>query len=275
MSWEETKNSGFHWSRSSVSTSKHSVAGQIQNTFKPSTPEIIQLYLSCDPWPSASPGSTSPRWRPCHCPYCQRSSFWISAPSPRWICLPDHKRHTSLCRSSLSLEFHFFLLPENTASQWGILYLTGSVQATESVQVFLFFFLPLLSLTFSASVFFFFFFSPALAKCLPAGYDVRNCQSLQSGLWREKEDSPAALPCYVLCVHPDPTHQTTPPRTLAEWAPKHTDLCTDYVITSKSICESLSLPCRSLHWCFVASDPNKQFKTIKRLFFSHDNRSLL
>lgn len=231
MSWEETKNSGFHWSRSSVSTSKHSVAGQIQNTFKPSTPEIIQLYLSCDPWPSASPGSTSPRWRPCHCPYCQRSSFWISAPSPRWICLPDHKRHTSLCRSSLSLEFHFFLLPENTASQWGILYLTGSVQATESVQVF-FFFSSLCSLWLSLLLFFFFFFFTGSCKMPARGL---RCQKLSvTTKWSLEGEGRLSCCPALLCAmctprpHP-PNHTSTDPRWVSTQTHRPLHWLRDYI----------------------------------------------
>ena len=132
----------------------------------------------------------------------------------------------------------------------------------------LFFFSSLCSLWLSLLLFFFFFFHRLLQNACPRA-TMSETVSHFKVVFGGRRKTPL-LPCYVLCVHPDPTHQTTPPRTLAEWAPKHTDLCTDYVITSKCMCVSLSLLCRSVHWCFVTSDPNRQFKTIKTLcFFSH------
>lgn len=43
-------------------------------------------YLSCIPRYWLLCGSRSPPWapKPCHCPDCQMSSFWISAPLPCW-----------------------------------------------------------------------------------------------------------------------------------------------------------------------------------------------
>ena len=71
-----------------------------------------------------------------------------------------------------------------------------------------FFFLCLPSLTFYVLIFF--FSQHALAKCLPAGDDVRSCHSQRSGLQSAGEDPPPgpALLCVLCYAHTDPTHQT-------------------------------------------------------------------
>lgn len=106
--------------------------------------------------------------------------------------------------------FEIPLLVARTASlQSGILYLSRSARATDSVPEHKSYSLFSSLSRWHSMLWFFFFFSPALAKCLPAGYDVRSCQSPQSGLWREREDSLPG-PALLGYVHAIPTHRSTP-----------------------------------------------------------------
>lgn len=94
------------------------------------------------------------------------------------------KKTEATAGSDVVYFMRLLLMACNTASECVILQFSGSVQVTDSD--FLPFFFPLLSLTFYAAI----FFSPALAKCVPAGNNVRSRHSPLSGLWRGREDSP-------------------------------------------------------------------------------------
>lgn len=102
--------------------------------------------------------------------------------------------------------FHFFLLPE-TLFHSGILPLSGSVQATDSVPEHnsSSLFSSLSPLVVSDILGSFFFPPQAFTKCLPAGYGVRSCHPTHSGLWGEwGKIPPEASPCEG---HLNPTHQ--------------------------------------------------------------------
>lgn len=94
---------------------------------------------------------------------------------------------------------------------------------------------------------FFFFFSPALAKCLPAGNRVRSCQSTEMKYLDERMTLPLALPCYA-CLKARPHPQHTSLETPAEESAHthHTHLHTEQCF--KQMPGSI---CVSLHWLCV------------------------
>lgn len=121
-------------------------------------------------------------------------------------------------------DFHFFLLPETLLHSEGSCCEVGVFKPlVQFLNTTLTPFFPPFAVSDTLCSYFFF---PALAKCLPVGYNVRSCHSPQSGLWSEREDSQPG-PALLCAPRPHPPNHTSS-KTLTEH-PHNTDLCTDNI----------------------------------------------